>query len=166
MEQKSQFTAYDVASYLCYLHRQATSEMMGEMMLHKLLYFSQQEKLIQTGKPLFDDAFAAWKFGPVCPSIREPYQKGEFDMDRALIEFEVANKVYNKYAHWGEWSLAMISRGQKAYKKARGALPDETNGDGCPEIPLADIRADARAIAELRQIMNDTNATPIEEQEK
>ena len=37
--------------------------------LQKLLYFAWIEYFKKTGKPLFDDDFEAWKYGPVVPSV-------------------------------------------------------------------------------------------------
>lgn len=37
--------------------------------LQKLLYFAWIEYFKNTGKPLFDDDFEAWKYGPVVPSV-------------------------------------------------------------------------------------------------
>lgn len=37
--------------------------------LQKLLYFAWIKYFEKTGKPLFDDEFEAWKYGPVVPSV-------------------------------------------------------------------------------------------------
>ena len=44
------------------------------MKLHKLLYFTQRECLIQKGEPMFDAQFEVWKYGPVMVQIRQHYK--------------------------------------------------------------------------------------------
>ena len=44
------------------------------MKLHKLLYFTQRECLIQKGEPMFDAQFEAWKYGPVMVQIHQHYK--------------------------------------------------------------------------------------------
>ena len=44
------------------------------LMLNKLLYFAQGHCLAETGKPLFDDDFEAWEYGPVIPKIYHKYK--------------------------------------------------------------------------------------------
>jgi uncharacterized phage-associated protein len=39
------------------------------MKLQKLLYLAQGYCLVETGEPLVDELFEAWKFGPVLPSL-------------------------------------------------------------------------------------------------
>ena len=41
------------------------------MMIQKLLYLAQGYHLYATDQPLIDEAFQAWRFGPVIPSIYE-----------------------------------------------------------------------------------------------
>lgn len=41
----------------------------SNLILNKLLYFAQGHCLAETGRPLFDDDFEAWEYGPVIPSF-------------------------------------------------------------------------------------------------
>lgn len=44
------------------------------MKLQKLLYFSHREYLKKTGKPLFNERFEPWPYGPVLPSVYEEFK--------------------------------------------------------------------------------------------
>ena len=61
-------TARNAACWISKLFRERKSEEISEIVLHKLLYFSQREALIaDRDSPLFPEAFEAWKYGPVMP---------------------------------------------------------------------------------------------------
>ena len=53
-----------VASYIYKRYMDDFGVRIDEMKLHKLLYFTQRECLIQKGEPMFDAQFEAWKYGP------------------------------------------------------------------------------------------------------
>ncbi len=62
-----------------------------EMKLHKLLYFTQRECLIQKGEPMFDAQFEAWKYGPVMVQIRQHYKNDSLPelMDKEqVVQYE------------------------------------------------------------------------------
>ena len=60
-----------IASYICLRYWHQFGKRIDEMKLHKLLYFTQRESIIQTGTPLFEDCFEAWKYGPVLVARRQ-----------------------------------------------------------------------------------------------
>ena len=62
-----------VASYICNRYKTEFNEKVSEMKLHKLLYFTQRESLIQKGQPMFEESFLAWRYGPVLVEIRSSY---------------------------------------------------------------------------------------------
>ena len=45
----------------------------SNLKLQKLLYFAWLEYFKRTGRPLFDEEFQAWKYGPVVPSVYYEY---------------------------------------------------------------------------------------------
>lgn len=64
--------AMDVARYIltkCNKEGQPISN----LQLQKMLYYIQYEFLRETGEPLFEDDFEAWKFGPVVPTVYYEY---------------------------------------------------------------------------------------------
>ena len=149
-----------VASYIAQRYQKEFGERISEMKLHKLLYFTQRESLIQLGEPMFGENFLAWKYGPVIPDIRSSYAQDRLnDMpDEAWI---AANKsildfVFNQYAPKDAWSLSNLSHGELSWKRARkGLLPTE-NGTAIMEI--ADMKEDAKRIRWRRYIIDMYNA--------
>ena len=66
----------NVASYIYNRYSAEFNSKIDEMKLHKLLYFTQRESLIQNDTPLFDAVFYGWKYGPILKEIREAYRDG------------------------------------------------------------------------------------------
>lgn len=67
-----------VASYIYKRYMDDFGVRIDEMKLHKLLYFTQRECLIQKGEPMFEAHFEAWKYGPVMVQIRQYYKNDSF----------------------------------------------------------------------------------------
>ncbi len=63
-----------IASYISQRYEKEYGRQIDEMKLHKLLYLTQREAIIETGEPLFEDQFEAWKYGPVLYSVHKAFQ--------------------------------------------------------------------------------------------
>lgn len=143
-----------VASYIYNRYLEEFKETVSEMKLHKLLYFTQRESLIQTGNPMFKESFWAWRYGPVLTEIRGCYANREFD-DMPTEDFIKDNLgifdfVFSYYAPKDAWSLSRLTHGEYSWIHARGnSLPNQS----C-NTPLAieDIRKDAERI-KLRRFL-------------
>lgn len=143
-----------VASYIYHRYQEEFKEKISEMKLHKLLYFTQRESIIQKGVPMFEDSFLAWRYGPVLVKVRGLYANGKLD-DMPTEEMikengAVFDFVFSYYAPKDAWSLSILSHGEYSWSHARGNLmPDEN----C-NVPLAleDIRKDAERI-KLRRFL-------------
>lgn len=143
------YNAFDVASYICNRYMKENGKRIDEMKLHKLLYFSQRESIIQTGEPLFAEEFEAWKYGPVLKEIRIHYKNNDFDKKYNNKSLDnIMNKVFSEYSHIFSWSLSMISHGEESWKRARVNVPEGENGNN--RIPTSDIYIDARKVKESR----------------
>lgn len=145
-----------VASYIAQRYKKEFGERISEMKLHKLLYFTQRESLIQLGEPLFNEEFLAWKYGPVIPSIRSLYAQDQLT-DVPDSKWEEANKsvldfVFSHYAPKEAWSLSRLSHGEVSWRNARKGLEDDENGN----IPMniADIQKDAERMKIRRYILS------------
>lgn len=149
-----------VASYIAQRYKKEFGERISEMKLHKLLYFTQRESLIQLGEPLFNEEFLAWKYGPVIPSIRNLYAQDQLT-DVPDSKWEEANKsvldfVFSHYAPKEAWSLSNLSHGEISWQRARRGLARDENGNVA--LSLEDIRQDARRMKWRRYIIDTYNA--------
>lgn len=153
-----------IASYICHRYEDEFNEKISEMKLHKLLYFTQRESIIQKGEPMFEESFLAWKYGPVLADIRVLYANNQLN-DLPTDEFIHANQeifdfVFSYYAPKEAWSLSRLTHGEYSWIHARGNLrPNQ----GCnTPLLLEDIRKDAERIKLrrflLQEIQNDKEA--------
>ncbi len=143
-----------VASYICHRYQEDFKEKISEMKLHKLLYFTQRESIIQKGVPMFEDSFLAWKYGPVLVKVRSLYANGllnDLPSEESVKDNQkVFDFVFDYYAPKDAWSLSILSHGEYSWSRARGHLLPNENCN----VPLAmeDIRKDAERI-KLRRFL-------------
>lgn len=145
----------DVASYVYNRYQREYGKKIDEMKLHKLLYFTQRESIIQTGNPLFEAIFYGWKFGPVLKEIRGVYKENSFSKDfckDVVNEIEpIMNKVFQEYASKDSWSLSRLTHGEVSWQNSRIGVPEEANSDN--PMDILDIRLDAERIKNRRQML-------------
>lgn len=149
-----------VASYIADRYLKDFGERIGEMKLHKLLYFTQRESLIRKGKPMFEEEFLAWRYGPVMIQIRSAYANDMLN-DMPSEEFVEDNKdvfdfVFRNYAPKGAWSLSYLSHAEVSWKNARKDLLPEQNGN--VPLKIEDIRKDADRIFMRRYLLEKINS--------
>ena len=130
---------FTVASYICNRYEKEFGERIDEMKLHKLLYFTQRECLIQTEQPMFEEQFEGWRLGPVAPMIRKPYQEDSFDKtvsDEDMAQYmSVLDQVFESYASKDSWSLSRLSHGETSWKISRkGVAPSANSSVTIPTI--------------------------------
>lgn len=145
----------NVASYICNRYLEEYGSRIDEMKLHKLLYFSQRESLIQNKEPLFDAVFYGWKYGPVIKEIRSAYRDNLFystiPQDVVFHMLSIMNKVFEEYAGKDSWSLSRLTHGEFSWKNSRQGVPEGENSDN--PMKLDDIRVDADRIRERRKML-------------
>ena len=147
--------AVKIASYIVSRYQKEYGCCMDEMKLHKLLYFTQRESIIQTGSPLFETAFEAWKYGPVLVEIRRYYKNNLLNVELSADIIEqyqpVFDKVFQQYASKDSWSLSTITHGEYSWQNARKGVADAENSS--TKIQIDDIRKDAERIRLRRFIL-------------
>lgn len=145
-----------VASYIAERYQSTFGEVISEMKLHKLLYFTQRECLIQKGAPMFNEQFIAWRYGPVMVEIRPLYAHGSLNEPISEVvqrEYsDVFDFVFKQYAPKDAWSLSRLSHEESSWKSARYGLNEDENGTA--PLELENIRRDA-AIAKIRRMIID-----------
>lgn len=117
-----------------------------EMKLHKLLYLTQRECLIQYNSPIFGEVFEAWKYGPVVPEVRHYYKDDllivKISQDELAPYLGVINQVFESYASQNSWSLSSITHGEYAWQNAY----NNSGAKGGAIISTDDMRKDASRV--------------------
>ena len=134
----------NVAQYIYVKYRQVTGEVIDEMKLQKLLYFTQRECIAITNEPMFPESFEGWKYGPVCRELRgsiTPDGIIDYDSDISEEDKYIVNNVIAEYGALASWKLSELSHKEKSWKNARIGLKDGENGS--IKLSLDDIREDA-----------------------
>ena len=137
----------NVAEYIFKEYNRVTGELIDEMKLQKLLYFSQRETLAILNKPLFNEEFEGWKYGPISREVRTVFTKDGINTDTEDIKSEnkyIINNVILEYGSLASWKLSEISHKEVSWLNSRKDLKDGENGDR--KIKLEDIREDAKKV--------------------
>lgn len=141
-----------IASYIADRYLKNFGERIGEMKLHKLLYFAQRESLIRKGELIFYEEIRAWKYGPVVPCVRLAYKQDELHVMPSEVELkeygDVLEYVMTEYAPSGVWTLVSVSHGQKSWMRARVGYAKQDRSDVL--MKLEDIREDAEDAKQRR----------------
>ena len=148
-----------VASYIYKRYMDDFGVRIDEMKLHKLLYFTQRECLIQKGEPMFDAQFKAWKYGPVMVQIRQHYKNDSLPelMDKEqVVQYEpVFDMVFKTYAPQKSWSLSTLTHGEYSWKHAREGYDEQASCE--IEMKTEDIMVDANRVRERRAVLRQLN---------
>ena len=117
------------------------------MKLQKLLYFSQRETLAILNKPLFNEEFEGWKYGPISRKVRTVFTKDGINTDTEDIKSEskyIINNIILEYGSLASWKLSKISHKEVSWLNSRKDLKDGENGN--TKIKLEDIKEDAKKV--------------------
>ncbi|MFS2367019.1 MULTISPECIES: Panacea domain-containing protein [Parabacteroides] len=148
IEKKDMVGILKIAAYICERYKEEYGEAIDEMKLHKLLYFTQRECMIQTGKPMTSAAFEAWKYGPVSSYIHNKFMKGKLgeplSSDLGYFYQPIFDKVFELYAPKDAWSLSILSHGEISWQRARQGIPSDQNSSR--KLSTSDIQEDAARI--------------------
>ena len=137
----------NVAEYIFKEYNRVTGELIDEMKLQKLLYFSQRETLAILNKPLFNEEFEGWKYGPISREVRTVYTEDGINADTKDIKNEskyIINNVILEYGALASWKLSKISHKEISLINSRKGLKDGENGNR--KIKLEDIKEDAKKV--------------------
>ena len=137
-----------VAKYICDEYKRVSGELVDEMKLHKLLYFTQRESLAVTGQPMFDADFEGWRHGPVCREVRASFFNGQIYGTQVHKispgSAYIARNVIEGYGPYASWKLSELSHRELSWNRARKGL--EFSEDGSRPLLIADIRLDAKNV--------------------
>lgn len=137
----------NVAEYIFREYYRVTGELIDEMKLQKLLYFSQRETLAILNKPLFNEEFEGWKYGPISREIRTVFTEDGINAETEDIKSEskyIINNVILEYGALASWKLSKLSHKEVSWLNSRRGLKEEENGNR--KIKLEDIKEDAKKV--------------------
>lgn len=141
-----------VASYIVSRYLKQFGEILDEIKLQKLLYFTQLEAIVRTGTPMFDAEFRAWKYGPVVIEIHERYKTGDFHEQLSIESQERWQKcfdyIFEKLAPKKSMSLVSHSHCQKSWRRARAGYGYYDVSD--VPMKMSDIYEDAEDMRQWR----------------
>lgn len=135
-----------IASYIAERYKRDFKERIDEMKLHKLLYFTQRECIVQTGSPMFPEDFHAYKYGPVMPSIRLLYKQNALNQmpDAKVVALyrPIFDEIFKEYAPSNPFTLVAISHAELSWQRARTGYSKYQSSD--VPMKLDDIIEDAK----------------------
>lgn len=116
-----------IADYLLAKADDDAGDLISNLKLQKLLYYSQGFHLALTDQPLFSEPIVSWTHGPVVTSIYHefkdcgqggiprPSEVPVFDEDTA----ELLDEVYKVYGQYSAWKLRNLTHDEPPWKEAR-----------------------------------------------
>jgi uncharacterized phage-associated protein len=113
------YTAFDIADYFLFKAQEKGQELLSNLKLQKLLYYSQGLHLALFGSPLFSEKIEAWTYGPVVVDVYHLYKDCEAGgiaakegysskrIDEKTKEF--LNEIYEAFGQFSALRLMEIS---------------------------------------------------------
>ena len=113
----------DVAQIIINYMNAEEEPCISNMVLNKLLYFAQGHCLAETGKPLFNDDFEAWEYGPVIPKIYHKYKicgknnilSNDYVEEESILndeQLDLLERVLEKYSMYSPTKLVYMTHEQ------------------------------------------------------
>ena len=137
----------NVAQYIFDEYKRVTEEIIDEMKLQKLLYFSQRETFAILNQPLFNEVFEGWKYGPVSREVRTVFTEDGINAQTEDIKSEskyIINNIIQEYGALASWKLSALTHKETSWLNSRKGLKKEENGN--VKIKMEDIREDAKKV--------------------
>ncbi|WP_218837554.1 Panacea domain-containing protein [Gilliamella sp. Occ4-3] len=124
-------TCFDVANYILSLNDNDAGDLISNLKLQKLVYYTQGFSLAILGKPLFNEKIEAWMHGPVIPDLYHKYKSfgsGAIDTDNLDIDFSkfsedeknLIQDVFNMYGQYSAWKLRNLTHEEPTWIGAYG----------------------------------------------
>lgn len=116
-------TSFDTANYFLSMQNNEYGDVVSNLTLQKLVYYSQGFALALLDKPLFKDEIVAWQYGPVVPELYAkykeygssaiPWEETDFtfecftDEEKSLLK-----EVYNTFGQFSAWRLVQMTHSE------------------------------------------------------
>lgn len=122
------YSAHEIANYFLWKAQRENQELLSNMKLQKLVYYSQGLHLAFFDSPLFNDKIEAWMYGPVVPDLYHAYKRHEAggipadsNFDPSIIDDntkELLDDVFNVFGQFSAIRLMEIAHSDKCWKDA------------------------------------------------
>ena len=119
---------FKTAEYFLRLQTGDAGDAISNMKLQKLLYYAQGFALAILGKPLFEDDFEKWAYGPVLPVVYNKYKafgseaipcpEGASLLDYTDDERKLLDEVYYTFGQYSAWALSEMSHATAPWRDA------------------------------------------------
>lgn len=129
-----------------------TGKIITNMKLQKLLYYSQAWYLAYFDKPLFDEDFEAWVYGPALPSQYKRFKKyssGPITETPQIIKFpksviEFVTEIIKTFNPHDTYELSLMTHREAPWLNARKGIPEDEPSNNI--IDKADMKKYYRSI--------------------
>ena len=119
---------FKTAEYFLRLQTGDAGDAISNMKLQKLLYYAQGFALAILGKPLFEDCFEKWAYGPALPVVYNKYKafgseaiprpEGASLLDYTDDERKLLDEVYYTFGQYSAWALSEMSHATAPWRDA------------------------------------------------
>ena len=119
---------FKTAEYFLRLQTGDAGDSISNMKLQKLLYDAQGFALAILGKPLLEDDFEKWAYGPVLPVVYNKYKafgseaiprpEGASLQDYTDDERKLLDEVYYTFGQYSAWALSEMSHATAPWRDA------------------------------------------------
>lgn len=121
-------TCFKAAEYFLSLPDDDAGNAISNMKLQKLLYYAQGFAMATLGKPLFNEDFEAWEYGPVLRVVYDRFkqygsaalpkpEKFSFDEytedERCLLD-----EIYRVFGQYSAWALSEMTHQTPPWREA------------------------------------------------
>lgn len=127
-EKKKELTYLDVADYFLSLVDEEEGDLISNLKLQKLMYYSQGFHLAIYDKPLLSEPIEAWEHGPVIRALYSKYaayganpipRPDSVDFSKLGDETkEFLNEVYNCFGQYSAWKLREMTHEEPPWSMA------------------------------------------------
>lgn len=128
-------TCHDVAKYFLSLTDEDSGELISNLKLQKLVYYSQGFHLALYGEPLFREEIEAWMHGPVVPELYHSFKEYgsgpipkpvdvDFDIYPPKVK-ELLNDIYEVYGQFSAWKLRNLTHSEPPWINAEKSFNKE-----------------------------------------
>lgn len=135
-------SALTAAKYFLSIPDEDSGELVSNLKLQKLLYYTQGYHMAVHGKPMFNDKIYAWKHGPVVKTVYNHYSKyanqalPKEKKPSGLSEDnqKFLDEIYRTFGRYSAWTLRDKTHNETPWLK--NYKPDVLD----VEIPLSDLK--------------------------